>query len=134
MYEVGAVVAQFASLSFNDSTAVIHPDEPNVLDAFGHDEAMVVGGVEAVVVEGVGAAYQHGAFHQLDGDIGLEMDAARQVAAYPETQGAAALFRNPVDGELDATGVHSHAVAADAELRGVIGRFWLLCDGLDGHQ
>ena len=95
---------------------------------------MVVGGVESVVVEGVGAAHQYSTFHQLDGDIGLEMDATCEVSSHPETQGATALFRNPVDGELDAASVHRHAVAADAELGGVVDRFWLLCDGLEGHQ
>ena len=95
---------------------------------------MVVGRVETVVVEGVGAADEYGALDELDGDIRLHVDAAREVASHPETQRAAALFRNPVDGELDAAGVHGHAVAADAELRGVVGGFGVLCDGLEADE
>lgn len=134
MYEVGAVVAQLAPLSLDDTATVIDTNKSNIFDAFGQDEPMVVGGVEAVVVEWVGAAHKHGSFHQLDGDIGFEMDAARQVTTYPETQGAATLFSDPVDGELDATSIHCHAVAADAELGGVVGGFRVLRCGLESHE
>ena len=85
MDELGAVVAQRSPLSLDDTTAVVYPDEPNVLHAFGQDEGMVVGGNETVVVEGVRAAYQHGTFHQLDGDVRLHMDAPREVTPYPKT-------------------------------------------------
>ena len=95
---------------------------------------MVVGGVKSVIVKGISASDKHRAFHQLDGDIGFHVDAAREVATHPEAKRTAALFRNPVDGELDATGVHSHAVTADAEFRGVVGWFWLLREGLRAHQ
>ena len=61
VYEVGAIVAQFSPLSLNNTTAIIDSDKSDVLDAFGEDETVVVGGVEAVVVEWVGAAHQHGA-------------------------------------------------------------------------
>ena len=130
VHEVGAVVAQRASLSLDDAAAVVVADEAYVLDAFGQDEGVVAGGFKAVVVEGVGAADEHGAFHQLDGDVGFEMDAARQVTAHPETERAAALFRAPVDGELDAAGVHRHAVAADAEERGVVDGLLAVGEGM----
>ena len=123
----GAVVAQLAPLSVDAAPAAVNPDEADVLHPFGHDEGMVVGGHQPVVVPRVGAAHKDGAFHQLDGHIRLQVDASREVTSHPETQGAAALLRNPVDGLLDAARVHRHTVAADAELGGVIHGFRLLC-------
>ena len=40
VYEVGAIVAQFSPLSFDDATTVIHPDKADVFDAFGENEAI----------------------------------------------------------------------------------------------
>ena len=91
---------------------------------------MVIGGIEAVIVEGVGAANEYGTFHQLDGDVGLHVDTASKVTTHPETQSATTLFRNPVDGELDTAGVHSHTVAADAEFGGVVDGLLAVCNGL----
>jgi len=132
--EVGTVVSQLAPLSVDDATAVVVTDEPDVLYAFGEDERVVVSGFEAVVVEGVGATYEHGAFHQLDGDVRLEVDAARQVAAHPKAERATALLGDPVDGVLDAACVHRYAVAADAEERGVVVLWFFLREGLEARD
>ena len=131
--KVGAVVGQLASLPVDAAAAVVVADDSDVFDPFGHDEGAVVDGLEAVVVEGVGAADQHGSFDELDGDVRLEVDAARQVAAHSEAECAAALPGNPVDGVLDAACVHRNAVAAYSEQRGVVGGF-VLGEGLQARQ
>ena len=134
MHKVGAVVAQLASLSLNDTTTVVNADEAYVFDAFSQDEGMVTGSHEAVVIKGIGAADEHSAFHQFDGDIGFHVDASRQVTPHPETQGATTLFRNPVNGELYATGVHRYAITADAKLRGIVDGFLAFGKGMAETQ
>ena len=84
----------------------------------GDDQRIAAG--HLVVVVRVGGTHQDGAFLQVEVDVAAQVDAAGQVAAHPETEGATALLRNPVDGFLYGTGVHSDSVAADAELGSVV--------------
>ena len=85
----------------------------------GEDEgraALVVG----VIVVGVGRPHKDGSFVQMDVHPRRQVDAAGEVAAHLEEEGAAPMSGNVVHGVLDGVGVEGGAVAFAAEERGAV--------------